>query len=87
MNNGLKFGSTDKWNNKTFREIVDILAKVIRDFMKGYFAEVHFLALSGDASESRKTSEEKKLVFRKILVNGKNGFVQWMFLLKCLSLK
>ena len=86
MKNGLKFGSTDKWNNKTFREIVDILAKVIRDFMKGYFAEGNFLALSGDASESRKT-EEKKLVFRKILVNGKNGFAQCMFFLKCLSLK
>ena len=50
MNNGLKFGSTDKWNNKACREIVDILAKVIRDVMKGYFAGGNFLAFSGDAT-------------------------------------
>ena len=87
MNNGLKFGSTDKWNNQACREIVDILAEVIRDIMKGYFREGNFLALSGDASEARKTSEEKELVFGKILVKGKNGYVPCMFLLKCQSLK
>ena len=80
MNNGLKCGSTSKWNNETCREIVDILAKVIRDVMKSYFAGGNFLALSGDASEARKTSEEKELVFIKILVNDKNRFVPHMFL-------
>ena len=80
MNNGLKCGSTSKWNNETCREIVDILAKVIRDVMKGYFAGGNFLALSGEASEARKTSEEKELVFIKILVNDKNRFVPRMFL-------
>ena len=55
--------------------------------MKGYFADRNFLALSGDASEARKTFEEKELVFGEILVNDKNGFVSCMFLLKCESLK
>ena len=87
MNNGLKFGSTDKWKNEACREIGDILAKVIRDVMKGYFTDRNFLALSGDASEARKASEEKELNFGNIFVNGKNGFIPSMFLLKCQPLK
>ena len=87
LNNGLKFGLSDKQNNEACRQIVDILAKVIRDAMKGYLVDGNFLALSEDASEAKKTSEEKELVFGKILVNGKNGFVLCIFLLKCQSLK
>ena len=34
-----------------------------------------------------KTFEEKELVSGKILVNGENGFVPCMFLLKCQSFK
>ena len=62
MNNELKFGTTDKWNNEACREIVDILAEVFKDIMKGYFTDRNFLALSGDASVARKTSEGKELV-------------------------
>ena len=87
MRNGLRFGTTDKTNNESCREMVDILADVIRDVIKGFFADGHFLSLSGDASEARKTSEEKELVFGKIMVKGHTGFVPCTFLLKCQSLK
>ena len=53
-----KSNPADKWNNKASREIVDILAE-IRDIMKGYFTDRTFLAVSGDASETRKISEKK----------------------------
>ena len=77
---------SDKWNDRACTKVVDILAEVIRD-MRSYFQDGHFLSLSGDASEARKTSEEKELVFGKILLNMKNGFTPCMFLLKCQSLK
>ena len=46
-----------------------------------------FLTISGDASEARKTSEEKELVFSKILATGFKGVVPITVLLKCQSLK
>ena len=87
MRNGIPFGTVDKVNNKSCREMVDIISEVIMDIMKGYFEKGNFLSMSGDASEARKTAEEKELVFGKLLVNGHNGFVPCTFLLKCQSLK
>ena len=46
-----------------------------------------FLTISGDASEAKKTSEEKELVFSKILATGFKGVVPITVLLKCQSLK
>ena len=54
MKNGIKFGSTDKWNKEACRDIDDKLDEVIRDIMKVYFTDGNFLALSGDGSETRK---------------------------------
>ena len=87
MRNGLKFGSADKLNDKACSEIVNVIATVIVDCLTDYFKECNFITASADASEARKTSEEKELVFGKVIIKGYNGVVPCCFLLKCQSLK
>ena len=87
MRNGVRFGTTDKINNFACVEMVDIICEVIVDMMKGFFKNANFVSLTGDASEARKTSEEKELVYGKLLVEGFKGYVPCTFLLRCQSLK
>ena len=87
MHNGLKFGSSDKLNNKACSEIVNVIAAVIVDCLMDYFKDCNFIRASADASEAHKTSEEKELVFGKVIIKGYNGSVPCCFLLKCHSLK
>ena len=87
MKNGVKFGLTDKCDAKACAEFIDVLLEVVQNFMKKFIGNSKFISLSGDASEARKTSSEKELVFCKILVKGFNGYIPCTFLLKCQSLK
>ena len=87
MKNGVKFGSTDKCDAKACAEFIDVLLEVVQNFMKKFIGNSKFIPLSGDASEARKTSSEKELVFCKILVKGFKGYIPCTFLLKCHSLK
>ena len=87
MFNGLKFGSVDKLNDKVCSEIVNVIAAVIVGCLTDYFKEYNFITASVGASEPRKTSEEKELVFGKVIIKGYNGAVPCCFLLKCQSLK
>ena len=55
--------------------------------MKKFIGNSKFISLSGDASEARKISSEKEVVFCKVLVKGFKGYIPCTFLLKCQSLK
>ena len=87
IKNRLKLGTTDKLNEMTCAEMVDVLSDVIIGFIKKAIESAHYLALSADASEAKKTSEEKELVYGKVVTKGDRGFVPLTFLLKCQSLK
>ena len=87
VDNGVKLGSTDKLNHMTCAEMVDILAEVIREMVGAAINSGHFISLSADASEAQKTSEEKELVYGKVVVNGDIKTLPCTFLLKCQSLK
>ena len=87
MRNDLKFGSADKLNDKACSEIVNVIVAVIVACLTDYFKECNFITASADASEACKTSEEKELVFGKVIIKGHNGVVPCCFLLKCQSLK
>ena len=65
MKNGLRFDTTDKINEEACAcaEIMDVINEVVREIIKEYLEKSKFLSLSCDASEARKTSEEKKLVY------------------------
>ena len=60
IKNGLKLGTTDKLNEMTCAEMVDVLSDVIMGFIKKAIESAHYLTLSADASEAKKTSEEKE---------------------------
>ena len=68
-------------------EFIDVLLEVVQNFMKKFIGNSKFISLTGDGSEARKTSSEKKLVFCKVLVKGFKGYIPCTFLLKCQSLK
>lgn len=87
VKNGLKLGSTDKINDMSCAEMVDVLADTVSDAIKNFMNAAHFLTLSADGSESRKTSEEKELVYGKVVACGDFGVIPTTFLLKCQSLK
>ena len=82
---GMKLGSSDKLNRFACVEMIDILAEVVTDISKQLIQKSHFISLASDASEARKTSEEKELIFSKVLIRGYKGFVPCTF--KCQSLK
>ena len=77
----MKFGSTDKCDAKACAEFIDVLLEVVQNFMKKSIGNSKFISLSGDASEARKTSSEKELVFCKILIKGFKGYIPCKFLL------
>ena len=55
--------------------------------MKEVIQKSNYLALSADAVEAKTTSEEKELVYGKVVARGDRGFVPLTLLLKCQSLK
>ena len=61
-NKWLKFGSTSK-----LCEIIDILCDVVKERVKRPFENSHFISLPGDACKARKTSEEKEIIFAKVV--------------------
>lgn len=66
-----------KVNEMTCAEMIDVLAEVVMDHMRGIGKKSNYLAFSADASEANKTSEEQKLVFGKVVTWGDRGFVSW----------
>ena len=71
MHNGSKFGSADKLNDKACSEIVNVIATVIVDCLTDYFKECNFITASTDTCEAHKTSEEKELVFQKVMIQSR----------------
>ena len=71
MRNDLKFGSADKLNDKACSEIVNVIATVIVDCLTDYFKECNFITASTDTCEAHKTSEEKELVFQKVMIQSR----------------
>ena len=65
MEIGIKFGTTDKINDNACAEMAVIIGDVLSDIVKEYTER--FMSISCAASEARKTSEEKELVYAKIL--------------------
>ena len=68
MKNGLRFGTTDKINVKACAEMVEVISEVVCKIIKEYLGKSKFMLVSCDASETGKTSEEKELVYAKILI-------------------
>ena len=65
---------------------VGVIAALIVGCLTHYFKECNFIIASADSSEAYKTSEERELVFGKVIIKGYNGVIPWCFL-KCQSLK
>ena len=85
--NGVKLFSADKCNNFACSELTEVICEVIESKVKQLCVATKFAAIYGDASESRKTSEEKELLFTKIVASGFQGVMPLTLLLKCQSLK
>ena len=68
MKNGLRFGTIDKINVKACTELVDVISEVVREIIKEYLGKSKFMLMCCDASEARKTSEEKELIYATILI-------------------
>ena len=86
-NNGLGLMSLDKINHVACAKFAEIIAEVIQDKIAEFINQSRFHTISGDASESRKTTEDKELVFLKFLADGFKGIVPVTVLLKCQRLK
>ena len=86
-NNGLGFMSLDKINHVACAEFAKIIVEVIQDKIAEFINLSRFHTISGDASKSRKTTVDKKLVFLKFLADGFKGIVPVTVLLKCQRLK
>ena len=72
---------------KCLISLVDVISEVVRKIIKEYLEKSKFMPLSYHASEARKTSEEKELVYAKILIKCSEGVFPCSFLLKCQALK
>ena len=83
MKNCVKFGSTDKCDAKACAEFIDVFLEVVQIIMKKFISNSKFISLSGDASDARKMSSEKELVFCNVLVKGFKCYIPCTFLLKC----
>ena len=86
-NNGARITSNNKVNHVACGEFAEIIAEVVHDFVKDLIEKSNFATISGDASEARKTSEEKELVFSRLIASGCHGVVPVTVLLKCQRLK
>ena len=86
-NNDLGLMSLDKINDVVCAEFAEIIAEVIQDKIVEFINQSRFHTTSGDASEPRKTTEDKELVFLKFLADGFKGIVPVTVLLKCQRLK
>ena len=75
----------DKINHVACAEFAKIIAEVIQDKIAEFINQSWFHTISGNTSESRKTTEDKELVFLKFLADGFKGIV--LVLLKCQRLK
>ena len=64
---------------------VDVISEVVREIIKEYLGKSKFMSVSCDASEVRKTSEEKELVYAKILIKCSTKGV--FPVLSCLNVK
>ena len=60
---GLPIKSANKINDKACVELADIIFDVVKDKVSYFVNQSRFSTISGDASEARKTTEEKELVF------------------------
>ena len=87
MKNGSRFDTTEKINVKACAEMVDVISEVVSEIIKEYLGKSKFMSVSCDASEARKTSEEKELVYAKILIKCSKGVFPCISLLKCQVLK
>ena len=85
--NGLSLMSLDKVTHVACAEFAEIIAEVIQDKIAEFINQSQFHTISGDASESRKTTEDKELVFLKFLADGFKGIIPVTVLLKCQRLK
>ena len=85
--NGLSIMSTNKINDKACAKLAEIISEIVRDKGSNFINQSRFSKISGDASEARKTSKEKELVFLKILADGFKGVLPVTFQLNCQRLK
>ena len=85
--NGVKAGSTDKFNKTVCIEMIDVLAEVISEMMKDYLELARLVSVSGDGNKAWKTGEEKELIYGKCLVRGDVGLFPCTFLLACQAMK
>ena len=60
---GLPIISANKINDKACVELADIIFDVVKDKVSYFINQSRFSTISGFASEARKTTEEKELVF------------------------
>ena len=86
-NNDLGLMSLDKINHVVCAEFAEIIVEVIQDKIVEFINQSRFHTTSGDASEPRKTTEDKELVFLKFLADGFKGIAPVTVLLKCQRLK
>ena len=58
--NGVKAGSTDKFNKTVCIEMIDVLVEVISEMMKDYLEKTRLVSVSGDGSQPWKKGEGKE---------------------------
>ena len=70
-------------------ELINILASVVREMVKELIISdaTHFICLTGDGTEARKTCEEKELVYAKFLAQGEKGHAPIACHLQCYQMR